>query len=171
MAGASLPPVRIGDGSAERMPTRIEVAFVRELAPAAPPAAPGGDQRRAGRNGAPRPRQPAPSGLGRAATRRAVAEPPSRCRAGAAAPAAAAARCAASEPLPDAVASAASRRVGAAGLRVAAVDPAELHAHGNYRGEVQGGAQVEWVRRARATRCTWTSCVGLPASRRWWRGA
>ncbi len=34
-----LPDVRIGDGSAERMPKRIEVAYVRELAQAAPPAA------------------------------------------------------------------------------------------------------------------------------------
>ena len=33
-----LAEMRIGDGRADRMPKRIEVAFVRELAPAAPPA-------------------------------------------------------------------------------------------------------------------------------------
>ena len=38
--GQLLPLARIGDGAAERMPKRIEVAFVRELAPAAPPPPP-----------------------------------------------------------------------------------------------------------------------------------
>ena len=33
-----LPDARLGDGAAERMPRRIEVAYVRELAQAAPPA-------------------------------------------------------------------------------------------------------------------------------------
>ncbi len=37
LAGQVLPP-RIGDGAADREPRRIEVAFVQELAPAAPPA-------------------------------------------------------------------------------------------------------------------------------------
>ena len=35
-----LPPLQLGDGSGARMPPRIEVAYVRELAPAAPPEAP-----------------------------------------------------------------------------------------------------------------------------------
>ncbi len=38
LAGRVLPP-RLGEGAADTRPRRIEVAFVRELAPAAPPAA------------------------------------------------------------------------------------------------------------------------------------
>ncbi|MDP1651071.1 MAG: hypothetical protein Q8M01_23170, partial [Rubrivivax sp.] len=37
LAGEVLPD-RLGEGAADSRPRRIEVAFVRELAPAAPPA-------------------------------------------------------------------------------------------------------------------------------------
>ena len=34
-----MPPMQLGEGSGDRMPQRIEVAYVRELVPTAPPAA------------------------------------------------------------------------------------------------------------------------------------
>ncbi len=47
---------------------------------------------------------------------------------------------------------------------MAAVDPAELPAHGNYRGEVDGGAQVEWLRAGTRYQVHLDVWVGPPAA-------
>jgi hypothetical protein len=151
-----LPPVRIGDGSAERMPKRIEVAFVRELAPAAPPAAAPVVVARPARRAAPaaaaKP-QPAASAASAAADDAAAADaaPPAPDLAAAPPPAPAA-----SEPGPQAEPSAVASAVASAAAPASAASAAVFEwppstrlsykLHGNYRGEVVGGAQVEWVR-------------------------
>jgi hypothetical protein len=143
-----LPPVRIGDGSAERMPKRIEVAFVRELAPAAPPAAPAvmstkPASRRA--KAAPKPAPAASAALDEVAVAE-VTEPLPELPA---APVAPQPDAVAQEPLPDAVASAASATAAASAPAAFEWPPStrlSYKLHGNYRGEVVGGAQVEWVR-------------------------
>ena len=156
-----LGELRIADGSAERMPRRIEVAYVRELAPAAPPTA-------------------APVvAVRRKPVARKAASPPPPAKAASAAPAAPAAPAeptepvakAPDEPLPDSLAQAAAQSAEAAASAasspevLAAVAAAASSAasaptafewppstrlsyrlRGNYRGEVLGGAQVEWVR-------------------------
>jgi len=113
--GQFLPPLRIGDGSAERMPKRIEVAYVRELAPAAPPpAAPVVVAQRA----SPRPKavpKPVPAAsapqeptLDEATVADAAEQLPSLAVAEPAPPAVAASQPATLEPPPEAVAHAAS---------------------------------------------------------------
>ena len=143
-----LPPVRIGDGSAERMPKRIEVAFVRELAPAAPPAAPAvmstkPASRRA--KAAPKPAPAASAALDEVVVAE-VTEPQPQLPA---APVAPQPDAVAQEPLPEAVASAASATAAASAPAAFEWPPStrlSYKLHGNYRGEVAGGAQVEWVR-------------------------
>ena len=147
-----LPEPRVGDGSAERMPKRIEVAYVHELAPAAPPAiAPVQVARRkpAARKAVPRP--PPPAEAASAPEPEPVPQPALQ-------------ELAASEPTPQvaqAPASAASPAEVPAGEAVAAAASAasapvafewppstrlSYRLRGNYRGEVLGAAQVEWVR-------------------------
>ncbi len=143
-----LPLPRLGDGAAERMPQRIEVAFVRELAPAAPPPAPVVVRR------APRARPKAAAALPPAE----AASAPAADEIDAATVAAAIAQLpqlpvAASAPVeapPTPEVAAASPAASAASAAVAFEWPPSTRLSyrlsGNYRGEVVGGAQVEWVR-------------------------
>ena len=150
--GEWLPLPRIGDDAAARMPPRIEVAFVRELAPAAPPP-------------------PPPVVVARKAPARAKAVPKPAAAASAPqpqpaasepmlaaapdVPAAPTAPTAASEPAaPDASDAAAVAAAPASAASGATTAPAfewppstrlSYRLHGNYRGEVVGAAQVEWV--------------------------
>ena len=150
--GQLLPLARIGDGAAERMPKRIEVAYVRELAPAAPPPppAPAVVARKPLRPKAvPRPAAPASAPasdtvVAEAAVPEAPLLPPDA-------------------PLPDtlqpdtvqpdtphealaAAEPAASAASAAAGFEWPPSTRLSYTLRGNYRGEVAGGAQVEWVR-------------------------
>jgi hypothetical protein len=146
-----LPDMRLGEGSAERMPRRIEVAYVRDLAQTAPPAAPPVVVR--ARKPA-RPKaaaakvaeaasapvaQPAPPVVESAAVAQAETPEPQSP--------------AASVETPPEVAVAASSAVSAASAASAPTafewPPSTRLSYqlsGNYRGEVSGGAQVEWVR-------------------------
>ncbi|MFO1216213.1 MAG: DUF3108 domain-containing protein [Burkholderiaceae bacterium] len=145
-----LPELRLGDGSSERMPKRIEVAYVRELAPAAPPAA-----------------APVVVAKRKPAARKAAPPPPAEAASAAepaVEPAAPPVDVAAAEPVPpvpEPPASAASQPEVPAAQAVAAAASAasapvafewppstqlSYRLRGNYRGEVVGGAQVEWVR-------------------------
>ena len=164
-----LPPVRIGDGHAERMPKRIEVAFVRELAPAAPPAAPPVMSTPPARRRAKAAAKPAPAAsaaLDEVAVAEAT-EPLPELAASAALPQP---DVVAQELQPDAVAQepqadgvaqqplaevAASEAPATAATAAASAPTAfewppstrlSYKLHGNYRGEVAGGAMVEWVR-------------------------
>ena len=154
-----LPLARIGDGAADRMPKRIEVAYVRELTPAAPPAvapvvvAPKARPRRA--------KPPVPAAAASAAEVVAdaasaadgVVNDPSSEPATvdvAAAPASAASAPEAAASAPTAVAAAAASAPASAASAAAFEWPPSTRLsyrlHGNYRGEVVGAAQVEWVR-------------------------
>jgi hypothetical protein len=155
-----LPDLRIGDGSAERMPKRIEVAFVRELAPAAPPAAAPVVMARK----APRSRRAAAPTAAAASAPQAVAEPASMPQAAVEPEEARMAQAAAPEMPPEpsppatapasaaesAVAEAAASPASAASAPSAFEWPPSTRLsytlNGNYRGEVKGSAQVEWVR-------------------------
>ena len=141
-----LPPVRIGDGSAERMPQRIEVAFVRELAPAAPPAAPPvvspPPARARAKKAAPKPAPAASAALEEAV----VAEATQTLPEPAAPPAPPQPEPVAQEPLPETVASAASAASAPVAFEWPPSTRLSYKLSGNYRGEVVGGAQVEWVR-------------------------
>jgi hypothetical protein len=151
--GQLLPPLSIGDGSAERMPKRIEVAYVRELAPAAPPAAaPVVVAQRA----SPRPKavpKPVPAAsapqeptLDEATVADATEQLPSLAVAEPAPPAEAASQPATLEPPPEAVAHAASAASAPSAFEWPPSTRMSYTLRGNYRGEVVGAAQVEWVR-------------------------
>ena len=150
-----LPPARIGDGSAERMPKRIEVAFVRELAPAAPPAAPPvmsppPVRTRTKAAASPAPVATAASAASVASDEAAVAEateqlpqlPVAQAPPSAPPPPEPVTQ----QPLPDAVASAASAASAPAAFEWPPSTRLSYQLRGNYHGEVAGGAQVEWVR-------------------------
>lgn len=168
-----LPLPRVGDGAAAAMPQRIEVAFVRELAPAAPPPvvvrqapAPRPVRRPVRRpNAAPKPAEAASAPRADEATVLAQATPASAPAADAApAPepsadttSAEAPQTAASAGKPDAPDEPASAPADAALAAAAAASSAvafewppstrlSYKLHGNYRGEVVGEAQVEWLR-------------------------
>jgi hypothetical protein len=144
--GQWLPLSRIGEGAADRMPQRIEVAFVRELTPAAPPPPPVVVRK------APRVRPKAVPAPAEAASAPATEEravealaqlPP--------APAAEATPAAvetppSTPPQPEAVAAAASAAASAAAFEWPPSTRVSYKLSGNYRGEVVGNAQVEWVR-------------------------
>ncbi len=146
--GQWLPLSRIGDGRADRMPKRIEVAYVRELAPAAPPAAapvviPRPASRRA-KVAAVKPEPAASAALEEAAVAETTEQLPQLAEAPPPPP-----QPVAQEPLPDAVASAAAPASAASAAAAFEWPPStrlSYRLHGNYRGEVVGGAQVEWVR-------------------------
>ena len=140
-----LPLPRIGDGSAERMPKRIEVAFVRELAPAAPPAAPAVMSTKPSRprpKAAPKPAPAASAALDEAIMAE-VTEPLADLPLAQAPPQP---EPVPQEPPPEAVASAASAASAPAAFEWPPSTRLSYRLHGNYRGEVVGGAQVEWVR-------------------------
>ncbi|HPO20341.1 MAG TPA: DUF3108 domain-containing protein [Rubrivivax sp.] len=173
-----LPLPRVGDAAAERMPPRIEVAFVRELAPAAPPPvvvrqAPAARplQRR---KAAPKPAAPASAPQADEATALAQAPPPPPPESASSPlhspplegsqepePPAPSELAAAAQPpeTPASVPQPAVEAVDAAAVAAAASAAASAAAfewppstrlsyklHGNYRGEVVGAAQVEWLR-------------------------
>ncbi len=153
-----VPAVHFGDGSADRMPKRIEVAYVRELTQAAPPAAapvvvatrkPALPKRAA----APKPAKAAsaPDSAASVAASRADADIPRLAQADQpeAPPAPQ------PEALPEAAEALAASAAVAAPARAASASVAfewppstrlTYKLSGNYRGEVSGGAQVEWVR-------------------------
>jgi hypothetical protein len=143
--GQWLPLARIGDGAADRMPKRIEVAFVRELAPAAPPPPPVVVARKAPKARpkpvpAPAEAASAPAAEDNAADSLAqlppvpAAEPdPEPTQAPV-------------EPPPELVATAASVPASAAAFEWPPSTRVSYKLTGNYRGEVVGNAQVEWVR-------------------------
>jgi len=147
--GQWLPPVRIGEGAADRMPKRIEVAFVRELAPAAPPPPPAVVVARKVPRVRPKPVPPpaeaasAPAAEDSVAETLAqlpplpVAEPPSAPVEEPVPP---------EPPQPEAVAAAASAASAAAAFEWPPSTRLSYKLSGNYRGEVVGSAQVEWVR-------------------------
>lgn len=148
-----LPDVHLGEGSAERATRRIEVAYVRELQQAAPPAAPPvvvpRKVPRPKRVVAPKPAPPASAPEAEPAVV-AQAEPES---APASAPEAAAAE--ATSAVESGMAAASAAQAAASAASAAASAPAfewppstrlTYNLHGNYRGEVTGGAMVEWVR-------------------------
>ncbi|HMO45568.1 MAG TPA: DUF3108 domain-containing protein [Rubrivivax sp.] len=168
-----LGELRIADGSAERMPRRIEVAYVRELAPAPPPAAPpvvAVRRKPAARKAAAPPPPPAEAASAVADAASAPTELAAAVRVPEAAETPASAASAASETSEaseaseafamaeaEAEAVAASAAVAAASAPSSAASaPAAFEwppstrlsyrLRGNYRGEVLGGAQVEWVR-------------------------
>ena len=148
-----LPDVRIGEGSAERMPKRIEVAYVRELAQAAPPPAAPVVAKRTPARRAPAVTKPAPAASAASAPEAAVepsSEPLSRRQDEARMARARTTRAAGG----NAARTRADRR-HCAGMRAASAAAAfewppstrlSYRCSGNYRGEVTGGAQVEWVR-------------------------
>ena len=141
-----LPPLQLGDGSGARMPPRIEVAYVRELVPAAPPAAPPVVVKRA--RPKPKPAVAPPEAIASAPLTEpepqlASQPPPAQV----------------AEPLPEppvAEAPAASEAVAAAPAASAASAPVAFEwppstrlsytLLGNYDGPVRGSATVEWVR-------------------------
>ena len=149
LAGKTLPP-RLGQG-ADRGPGRIEVSFVQELQPTAPPAvAP-----------APQPVKKARrlrstlASESAASTATAVAEEPLVAAAPLPEPAIAQSAAAADLPdlaaLPDVVAAAEPAASVAASDNPALEWPPSTRLvyklTGNYRGPVEGQAQVEWLRR------------------------
>jgi Protein of unknown function (DUF3108) len=150
---------RLGAGAADTSPRRIEVAFVQELAPAAPPAAAPPRERRAARRAV---AAPAVAASAPAPAEEPPAPPPLPEPPAAADPPVADA----SVPAPDAPASAASVAGAAsepAGSLAAAAPASAASAPvafewppstrlsytltGNYRGPVDGSARVEWLRR------------------------
>ncbi len=134
LADVSLPP-RQGDGAADSRPRRIEVAFVRELAPTQAPAAPPPVLRQ-------RPRLPAPQAAASAALAaadEAAPAPPPPLLATPDAPPPLAAR---AEPLPAATVATAT----AEAFEWPPSTRLSYRLSGNYRGPVEGQARVEWLR-------------------------
>lgn len=130
------PLPRLGEGAAERPPQRIEVAFVRELAPSDPvPVAPAPTRRHArvrtppaaAAASAPEPAAESPSPAPTPEAEVQIAEGPAREPPAAALP-------------PQAAASSAGAFEWPPSTRLS------YTLNGNYRGPVQGQAQVEWLR-------------------------
>jgi len=133
---------RLGWGSADRLPQRIEVSFVHEMEPAAPPAVP------------PAPPKAAPKAKARAAARAASApdadasvepkevEPPEAV-ASAPAPEAPASEAVAAAPPASAPASAPA---GSPSFEWPPSTELAYELTGNYRGPVNGTARVRWIR-------------------------
>lgn len=148
--GQMLPLARIGDGAADRMPKRIEVAFVRELAPAAPPPPPVVVARKAPRV-RPKPVPPPAEAASAPAAEDSVAEalaqlPPLPVAEPEPAPVPVPVEEAPAHTTPQAVAAAASAASSAAAFEWPPSTRLSYKLRGNYRGEVVGNAQVEWVR-------------------------
>ena len=146
--GQWLPLARIGEGAADRMPKRIEVAFVRELTPAAPPPPPVVVTRKAPKARpkpvfAPAEAASAPVAEDSAADTLAQLPPTPLADTP---PAPAEVPPVADTPQPEAVATAASAPASAAAFEWPPSTRVSYKLTGNYRGEVVGNAQVEWVR-------------------------
>jgi hypothetical protein len=161
---AGVLPVRLGEGAADSMPRRLDIHFVRTLQPAAPPAAPAAPPATPGRA---TPRRvlaaatPAASSALSAPSAASAPEPD--------APPGATAQAQAAEPDPAAAASPSASQPAptqsAAVTAAASASPPEASASavasgfewppstrlsyrvtGNFRGPVEGQAQVEWLR-------------------------
>lgn len=167
---------RLGEGAGQKLPTRIEVAFVRELAQAAapvaapPPAPAPAPARLPAVARAPAHKASAPAAVASAAAAdaasaaaSAVAEaasvptPPASAAAPEPAPPAQAQAAAPAAPAPSVPAQPASAAALAATTAAAASAAApsfdwppstqlNFNLQGNYRGPVQGSARVEWLR-------------------------
>jgi hypothetical protein len=140
-------PDRLGEGAADARPRRIEVAFVRELAPVAPPAAPPRPPPR------PRPRPAAAAPAASAAEVAEVVEAAAAAREPELQPPLPVAQVeptpppAALEPAPAAPAEpAASAAAPAPAFEWPPSTRLTYTLTGNYRGPVYGQAQVEWLR-------------------------
>ncbi|HEY6135500.1 MAG TPA: DUF3108 domain-containing protein [Rubrivivax sp.] len=155
---------RLGLGAADAAPRRIEIAFVQELAPALPAPAPPAPKRRVRRAAAvvAAPATPASAPLQAETTPALPAEPlpvPEPAQAAVPEPVPAAvpepgpdlAASAAAEVTPTTEASNAAPAAGAASGAVAFEWPPSTRLSytltGDYRGPVDGSAQVEWLRR------------------------
>ena len=129
------PLPRLGEGAEQRAPKRIEVAFVRELAPSVPaPVAAAPKRRHAGAR-----KLPAAAAEAASAPADALEPPPPAPEAAAQAEVAPAPEPTAAQP-PQAAASAAGAFEWPPSTRLS------YTLSGNYRGPVQGQAQVEWLR-------------------------
>jgi Protein of unknown function (DUF3108) len=144
-----LPELRFGDGQAERMPKRIEVAFVRELAPAAPPAvAPVRVAPQRKRAAASKPQPAASAAQAETPAEPLLAEAPLP-EPPAAEPKPPPPELPQPEPMPvvaEAAAAAASAASAPAAFEWPPSTRLSYTLRGNYQGEVMGSAQVEWVR-------------------------
>jgi hypothetical protein len=159
---------RIGLGAADTAPRRIEIAFVQELAPALPPPAPPVPQRRVRRPAAVVPAPAAAASAAASAPALAEVAPPLPAEPlPVPEPEAAPTAAATPEPGPDLAASAAAELAptgvptpdaataaapaSAASAPVAFEWPPSTRLSytltGDYRGPVDGSAQVEWLRR------------------------
>ena len=137
-------------GAAPPAPTRIDVAFVRELLPTVPPAPPPPTRRAA----APRAAGPAPAASAPAEAP-AASEPAAAMAAPEVASAVADAAAAASEPAVDGAAAGAPEAAASAAAAAPVFEwpPSTRLSYrltGQYRGPVEGQARVEWL--ARGTR-------------------
>ena len=151
--GRLLPDAHLGEGSADRMPKRIEVAYVSELAPAAPPPVAPTPKPRPKRAPVVAPAASAPTAAIETPPPAPPDEPAPPEPAQAEAPPASA-----PDPAAEIVAQAASAAQATAALPAASAASAaaafewppstklSYRLKGNYRGEVLGGAQVEWLR-------------------------
>jgi hypothetical protein len=169
LAGEVLPP-RLGEGAADTRLRRIEVAFVRELAPAAPPAAPAAAAR-------PRPRLAPQAQAPAASAPEPVPQPPPLV--------------AAPLPLPEALSEPMLERVPepiaplpVPAATVAAAEPVAAAASapaafewppstrlsytlsGYWRGPIVGDARVEWLRSGSRYQVHMDVSAGLIVSRR-----
>ena len=159
LLGRAVHELRQGWERVEPMPPRLQVAFVRELAPQAPPAAPPARTApppAARRLAPPRPASTPASAAAPAAEDMVRPEPepepePLPASAPASAPLLAAADA-------DADAEAAAAAASAASAPTASDEPSpewpastqlSYQLSGNYRGEVSGSAQVQWLRQGR----------------------
>ncbi len=153
---AELPESRLGEGKGDRMPKRMEVAFVRDLAPAAPPAqvvraapppAPVAAVAPRPSASAPEAAPPPPEPVLAPEVAPKVAEPaptpPAAAEAAAPAPAMPSAVPAAA---PEAPVVAAAASAPATAFEWPPSTRLSYRLNGNYRGEVSGNAAVEWVR-------------------------
>lgn len=146
-------PSRLGDGDAERRIKPIEVTFVRELQPAAPPAvAPVRKAAARARRAAATAAAPAASAVAAASPSGPTPAPAEQPPLAAAAPIAASAlEPAASAPETRAAAAVAQAPAPAASAAAPAFEwpPSTRLSYtlsGNYRGPVEGQARVEWLR-------------------------
>jgi hypothetical protein len=143
----------VGWGAGEKpMPQRIEVAFVQVLTPAAPPPAPAAAARPARKPARARTAAPAASAASAAEAVEAAAsapEPEPQAAAVVETPVAVADAASAVPPAPEAasaVVAAASAPAGAPAFEWPPSTRLTYRLTGNYRGEVNGTARVQWVR-------------------------
>ncbi len=153
-------PARLGEGAADQSPQRrITVSFVRELAPAAPPAPPP--------RASPRPRRagvPAPAPVASAPAPEPVPPEPDIAALAAPEPASAPAS-APEEPAPPPVAAASAPDPAASAPPAFAWPPSTRLSYrltGNVRGPVEGYAKVEWLRAGSRYQVFMEASIGPP---------